>query len=175
MPHFTISSPAMSRTSLPISLPPPADGHADLLVVAGEHSGDEHAARMVRGLLAKSPDLKVCALGGPELAGAGAQLLHDLTASSVVGLVEVLRHYRYFRTLFGATLDWIGRHRPGAVCFVDYPGFNLRLVRALHERGLSKKGGGAIRALYYISPQIWAWKGNRRFEMAAHLDAVAVI
>ena len=80
------------------------------------------------------------------MAVAGAQLLHDLTASSVIGLVEVLRHYRYFQALFGATLDWIKRHRPGAVCFVDYPGFNLRLARTLHERGLSIKGGGAIRA-----------------------------
>lgn len=159
----------------PLQLAPPADGRVDVLVVAGEHSGDEHAARMVRGLLARQPALRVCALGGPELAGAGAQLLHDLTASSVVGLVEVLKHLGYFRALFAATLAWIAGHRPRAVCFVDYPGFNLRLARALHARGLTRQGGGGIRALYYISPQIWAWKAGRRFEMARHLDAVAVI
>ena len=160
---------------LPLALPPPEGGRVDLLVLAGEHSGDEHAARMVRSVLARQPELKVCALGGPMLAGAGAQLLHDLTASSVVGLVEVLKNARFFWQLIGATLRWIERFRPRAVCFVDYPGFNLRIARALHARGLTVKGGGRIRSLYYISPQIWAWKSGRRFEMAKHLDAMAVI
>jgi lipid-A-disaccharide synthase len=159
----------------PFSLPPPAGGRVDVLIIAGEHSGDGHAAQMVKGLLAAQPARRICALGGPALAGAGAQLLHDLTASSVVGLVEVLKNLRYFRALLAATLDWIEQHRPRAVCLVDYPGFNLRVARALHTRGLSVKGGGAIRALYYISPQIWAWKAGRRFEMARHLDAMAVI
>lgn len=130
---------------------------------------------MVRDARAKHPGLTVAALGGPELAAAGAQLLHDLTASSVVGLVEVLKNYSYFQALFRATLDWIEAHRPRAVCFIDYPGFNLRLARALHEQKLSVKGGGPIRLLFYISPQIWAWKARRRFTMAQHLDALAVI
>jgi len=159
----------------PFRLPPPTAGRVDLLVVAGEHSGDEHAARMVRDLRARDPGLKVAALGGPQLAAAGAQLLHDLTASSVVGLVEVLKNYSFFRALFGETLRWISEHRPRAVCFVDYPGLNLRLAAALRERGLSVKGGGKIKVLYYISPQIWAWKAGRRFAMARDLDALAVI
>ena len=147
----------------------------DVLIIAGEHSGDEHGARLVRELRAKQPGLTVAALGGPELAGAGAQLLHDLTSSSVVGLVEVLKNYPFFRALFNETLRWIAEHRPRAVCFVDYPGLNLRLAAALRERGLSVKGGGAIKLLYYISPQIWAWKAKRRFTMARDLDAMAVI
>jgi lipid-A-disaccharide synthase len=161
--------------ALPFRLPPPAAGRVDLLIVAGEHSGDEHAARMVRDLRARDPGLAVAALGGPQLAAAGAQLLHDLTASSVVGLVEVLKNYSFFRALFAETLRWIGEHRPRAVCFVDYPGLNLRLASALRERGLSVKGGGRIKTLYYISPQIWAWKAGRRFAMARDLDAMAVI
>lgn len=166
----------MSATpALPFRLAPPVGGRVDVLIVAGEHSGDEHAARMVRGLHASQPGLAVAALGGPELAAAGAQLLHDLTASSVVGLVEVLKNYSFFRALFEETLRWIGEHRPRAVCFVDYPGLNLRLAAALRERGLSVKGGGKIRALYYISPQIWAWKAKRRFTMARDLDALAAI
>ncbi len=166
-------SPAVAE--IPFTLPPPANGRVDLLVVAGEHSGDEHAARMVRELRVKQPGLAVAALGGPELAQAGAQLLHDLTASSVVGLVEVLKNYSFFKALFNETLRWIEEHRPRAVCFVDYPGFNLRLAAALRERGLSVKGGGKIQLLYYISPQIWAWKAKRRFTMARDLDALAVI
>ncbi len=161
--------------ALPFRLPPPRGGRVDLLIVAGEHSGDEHAARMVRELRAKQPGLAVAALGGPQLAAAGAQLLHDLTASSVVGLVEVLKNYSFFRALFTETLRWIGEHQPRAVCFVDYPGLNLRLAAALRERGWSVKGGGKIKTLYYISPQIWAWKAGRRFTMARDLDAMAVI
>ena len=165
----------MSKVVAIKSLPAPAGGPVDLLIVAGEHSGDEHAARVVRELLAKSPGLKICALGGPELAKAGAQLLHDLTATSVVGLVEVLQHYSFFRALFDATSDWVASHQPRAVCFVDYPGFNLRLAAQLRTRGLSVKGGGKVKLLYYISPQIWAWKPKRRFTMARDLDAMAVI
>jgi lipid-A-disaccharide synthase len=147
----------------------------DLLIVAGEHSGDEHAARMVRELTAKRSGLVVAALGGRQLAAAGAHLLHDLTASSVVGVVEVLKNYAFFRALFEATLHWMAEYRPRAVCFVDYPGLNLRLAAAMRERGLSVKGGGKIKTLYYISPQIWAWKAGRRFTMARDLDAMAVL
>jgi len=161
--------------SVSFRLPPPEGGRVDLLIVAGEHSGDEHAARVVRDLLAREPGLKVAALGGPALAAAGAQLLHDLTATSVVGFVEVLKHFSFFRALHDETLRWIGEHAPSAVCFVDYPGLNLRLAAAMRERGLSVKGGGRIKALYYISPQIWAWKAGRRFAMARDLDAMAVI
>jgi len=144
-------------------------------MIAGEHSGDEHAARLIRSLRSSQPGLRIAALGGPEMSEAGAQLLHDLTASSVVGLVEVLKNYPFFRALFDATLAWIAEHRPRAVLFVDYPGFNLRLAAALRERGISLKGGGAVRTLFYISPQIWAWKAKRRFTMARDLDALAVI
>ena len=164
-----------AETLSPFRLPPPAGGRVDVLIVAGEHSGDEHAARMVRELRAKQPSLVIAALGGPELAAAGAQLLYDLTASSVVGIVEVLKNYPFFKKLFAETLRWIEEHRPRAICFVDYPGLNLRLATALRERGLSIKGGGTIKTLYYISPQIWAWKAGRRFAMARNLDAMAVI
>jgi lipid-A-disaccharide synthase len=162
-------------SAVPVQLPSPAHGRVDLLLIAGEHSGDEHGARMVAELRRKHPSLAIAALGGPKLAAAGAQLLHDLTASSVVGLVEVLRNYSYFKALFGATADWIGQHAPRAVCFIDYPGFNLRLASELRSRGVSVKGGGKTKSLFYISPQIWAWKAKRRFTMARDLDAMAVI
>ena len=161
--------------ALPFRFSPPTGGGVDLLVVAGEHSGDEHAARMVAELRAKRPGLRVCALGGKHLEAAGAQVLFDLTASSVVGFVEVVKHYGFFKALFAETLRWIGEHRPKAVCFVDYPGFNLRLAEALNKGGLAAKAGGPVKLLFYISPQIWAWKAGRRFKMAKHLDALACI
>ena len=103
-----------------------------MLVIAGEHSGDEHAGRMVARLLRAEPGRRIAALGGERLRTAGAQLLHDLTASSVVGLVEVLRNYGYFRRLLTELVEWIRVHRPRVVCLVDYPGLNLRLAAALN-------------------------------------------
>ncbi|MFT4901476.1 MAG: lipid-A-disaccharide synthase [Lentimonas sp.] len=153
----------------------PVQGTVDLLVIAGEHSGDEHAALIVAELRAKNPDLRVACLGGVELQAAGAQLLYDLTAVSIIGFFEVLQHYSFFKRLFDQTLDWIERYRPKHVCFVDYPGFNLRLADQLCQRGLSRKGGGQIGLSYYIGPQVWAWKAKRRFKMAELIDQLGVI
>ncbi|MGZ0655855.1 lipid-A-disaccharide synthase [Coraliomargarita sp. W4R53] len=155
--------------------PAPVNGQPDLLIIAGEHSGDEHAAQLVADLRAQQPDLKVACLGGVELQAAGAQLLYDLTAVSIVGFVEVVRHYNFFKGLFDRTLDWIERYQPKHICFVDYPGFNLRLAEQLAARGLSQKGGGTIGLSYYIGPQVWAWKAKRRFKMADLIDRLGVI
>lgn len=154
---------------------PVGDARPDLLVVAGEHSGDEHAARVVEGMLRRDPKLRIAALGGPRLRDAGAQLLFEMTSFSLVGLREVIRHYGFFRGLFRQTVEWIATHRPRAICLVDYPGFNLRLAKALFRRGLSRKGGGEIGICNYISPQVWAWKAKRRFKMARWVDELGVI
>lgn len=164
-----------STQPVPAEFAPPSHGAVDLLIIAGEHSGDQQAARMLRGVMERRPDLKVAAVGGAELRAAGAQLLFDLTRSSVVGLAEVLRNYGFFRRIFALTRRWIDVHQPRAVCLVDYPGFNLRLAKTLFRDGISRKGGGRVSVVYYISPQIWAWKAGRRFTMARHLDALSTI
>jgi len=163
-----MSSPAT------IPLPVPVGGTVDLLIVAAEHSGDENAARMLRELLQRRPGLKVCALGGPRLAAAGAQLLRDLTAGSTMGFA-VLSRISYYRALISGIVRWVGRHRPRAVCFVDSSGLNLRIARGLVDAGFSAKGGGPTKALYYVSPQIWASRAGRRFGMSRHLDGLAAI
>lgn len=161
---------------LPKSFPKPLEAkRPDLLLIAGEHSGDAHAAKLVSASGRLRPEWSIYALGGPKLKSAGAELLWDLSSTSVVGLVEVLRHYTYFKKLFQLTLEWIRAYQPRAVCFVDYPGFNLRLAKALYKEGLAAKAGGPIRLLYYIGPQVWAWKAKRRFEMERYLDALGVI
>jgi lipid-A-disaccharide synthase len=166
----------MAAPALPFRFAPPLDGRVDLFVLAGEHSGDEHAARLVGGLLAREPGLRVCALGGPKLAAAGAQLLLDLTRTSAIGYFEAIRNYQsFFKPLFLETLRWLREHGPRAICFVDYGGFNLALADALRTRGISRKGGGKMQTLYYISPQIWASRAGRRFKMARNVESLAVI
>ncbi len=164
----------MSDSAHASGLPAPASGRVDLLVVAGEHSGDEHAARMVRQLLASQPGLRVCALGGPRLAAAGAQLLRDLTVGSAMGFAVVAK-LAHYRRLIADIVQWTGRHRPRAVCFVDSSGLNLRIAQGLMDRGFAAKAGGPTRLLYYISPQIWASRPGRRFQMSRHLDGLAAI
>ena len=164
----------MSGLALIDGLPAPLTGSVDLLIVAGEHSGDEHAARMLRELMVKKPGLQVCALGGPKLALAGAHLLLDLTENSTMGFA-VLGKISYYRALIAEVVRWVGAHRPRAVCFVDSSALNLRIAAAMYSQGFSHKAGGPTKTLYYISPQIWASRAARRFEMARHLDGLAVI
>jgi lipid-A-disaccharide synthase len=167
---FAVKSPLPLLAPWPAGEPPP-----DVLVIAGEASGDEHAARLIRDLRARRPAARVAALGGPALAAAGARMLFPLTEHAVVGLVEVLKNYSFFKSLFNQTLAWIERYQPRAVLLVDYPGFNLRLAKKLFQNGWSRRAGGKLPVLYYIGPQIWAWQPRRRFEMAQWLDALAVI
>ena len=147
----------------------------DLLIIAGEHSGDEHAARLVERLLKSDPSLRIAAIGGRHLKAAGAEQIFDLTLHSVIGIVEVLKNYGFYKELFDKLLVWIVDVMPKNVLFVDYPGFNLRLAKKLYDRKLSRKGGGSIGVFYYISPQIWAWKAKRRFKIAKHIDALGTL
>lgn len=145
------------------------------MVIAGEASGDEHAARLVQDLLAQKPSLKISALGGDALKRAGSEPVFPLAQYAVVGLWEVLKNYAVFKIIFERTIKWIEENQPKSVLLVDYPGFNLRLAKALKRRGISHKGGGETKVLQYISPQLWAWKASRRFEMAETIDALGVI
>lgn len=147
----------------------------DLLFIAGEASGDEHAAAMVRKIRAAHPNIKIAALGGRHLHNAGAVMLEDLAQYSAVGLWEVLKKLPTFLKLLDETTRWISFNLPKRVVFVDYPGFNLEMAKRLFEKKISVKGGGPVELYFYVSPQIWAWKSHRRFNMARWLDSLGVI
>ena len=153
----------------------PPDGTVDLLVVAGEASGDEHSALLVSGLLKKFSTFQISAIGGKRVEKEGAHLVYPLVEHAVVGVVEVLKNYSTFKQIFKNTIEWIIKYKPKTILLVDYPGFNLRLARELKKLGVSVKGGGTVKVLQYISPQLWAWKAKRRFEMEKILDGLGVI
>jgi lipid-A-disaccharide synthase len=140
-----------------------------LFVLAGETSGDSHAANLVEELRALSPGLHVSGLGGPKLHALSGDVEDWTHAAAVVGLWDVLRRYGWFRAKFRETLGRIEREKPNAVLFVDYPGFNLRLARALQPL---RPG---VKLLYYISPQVWAWNRSRIPRMARWLDRMFCI
>ena len=161
--------------SIPAHFDRPRAGEVDVLVVAGEHSGDQHAAKVVAELLKARPGLRIAAFGGPQLRAAGAQLLMDMTTFSAVGIVEILSAYPFYRKLFSRMVSWTTQWKPKVVVLVDYPGLNLRLANELRKAGLSRAGFGETAVIQYVSPQLWAWKPKRRFTMARDLDGVGTI
>jgi lipid-A-disaccharide synthase len=140
-----------------------------LFVIAGETSGDTHAAALLSELRTLYPDLQISGLGGPKLHAMSTDVGDWSHDAAVVGLWDVLRRYGYFRRKFRETLDRIAREKPDAVLFVDYPGFNLRLAKALQSHR------PRLKLLYYISPQVWAWNRARIPRMARWLDRMFCI
>jgi lipid-A-disaccharide synthase len=138
-----------------------------IVIVAGEESGDQHAAEMVHHLKAKCPTLRFSGVGGRHMEDAGVELVSDLARYGVMGIVEVIRFFKTIRRAFKAIQAHLTHHKPDLLILIDYPGFNLRLAKFAKQHG--------IRVLYYISPQIWAWKAGRIHTIRQCVDHMAVI
>jgi len=124
------------------------------MIIAGETSGDKHAALLVEHIK-KREDVRVIGIGGDKMKAAGVELLHHVKEMSVMGFSEIIWKIPLFRKVRRDLLRAIHHSSPSAVILVDYPGFNLRFAR------LAKKNG--LKVIYFISPQIWAW-GKRRIK-----------
>jgi len=138
-----------------------------LCVITGEASGDLHAAAVVAELKRLDPSFSAFGIGGEQLAGQGVRILHDVRDLALVGLFNVLvRLPMYFR-VFRQTWSEILRQSPDAVLLVDFPGFNLRMARRCKEAGL--------KVIFFISPQVWAWRQSRIHQIAKYVDHTIVI
>jgi lipid-A-disaccharide synthase len=138
--------------------------------VAGEASADNHGAALMRSLREFDTNLNFIGRGGPQMqAISGEQFKNWIDDAAVLGLWEVIKKYGYFRRQFRETLDEIEKNKPDAVLLIDYPGFNLRLARALRNQSPNGK------IIYYISPQVWAWNRGRIKKMARFLDLMLCI
>jgi lipid-A-disaccharide synthase len=140
-----------------------------LFVIAGETSGDTHAASLLSELRSLTPDLRISGLGGPKLHAMSPGVEDWTHDAAVVGLWDVLRRYGWFRRKFQETISRITKEKPDTVLFVDYPGFNLRMAKALQSER------PRLKLLYYISPQVWAWNRARLPRMARWLDRMFCI
>lgn len=138
-----------------------------ILVVAGEVSGDLHAAKVVQAFKTRSPETAFWGIGGDDLAKAGVELFEHTDQMSVMGIFEVLKHYRFLKGVFNKVLAEVDRRKPDAALLVDYPGFNLRLAAELKKRG--------VKVYYYICPKVWAWNKKRIPRMAKIIDRLMVV
>ncbi len=121
-------------------------------MVAGEASGDRHGAALAAALPRHLP-VHWFGIGGDAMAAAGVELVEHARAVNVLGIVEVVRHLPRVYGVFRNLLEEVDRRRPRFAVLIDFPDFNLRLARRLHQRG--------IPVVYFIAPQVWAWRRGR--------------
>lgn len=138
-----------------------------IMIVAGEASGDIYGADLVSEALKLAPDLHFFGIGGARMREAGVETLVDSSDMAVVGLVEVIKHFDVISSAFRTLKQIVLNDSPDLLILIDYPGFNLRLAK------VAKKAG--VKVLYYISPQIWAWRQGRVKKIARLVDHMAVI
>lgn len=136
-------------------------------IVAGEDSGDIHAAHLMRAMRARAPGVAFRGFGGKRMQAEGLDCLEDLPARAIMGLFPVLAALPRIRGWFKKAEQALREAPPDALILVDYPGFNLRLAARAHAMG--------IRVVYYISPQVWAWHRSRIAKIAKLVDLMLVI
>lgn len=137
------------------------------MIVAGEASGDLHGANLVKEALRLNPALQFFGIGGARMREAGVKTLVDAAAMAVVGLVEVVAHFGVICRAYATLRRIIRTEPPDLLILIDYPDFNLRLAK------LAKRAG--VKVLYYISPQVWAWRVERVKKIARLVDRMAVV
>ena len=134
---------------------------------AGESSGDSHAANLYLELKKQYPQLNAIGMGGAKMSQAGISLCYDSSKIAVIGVVEVLKHYAEIRRALKIMQELLLNERPDLLICVDYKEFNYQLAK------FAKRNG--IKVLFYVSPQVWAWRKNRVKKYGAVIDMMAVI
>lgn len=141
----------------------------DLFVFAGETSGDVHGAAILKQLRAINPNIKISGVAGPRMRKLGLDLFMPMEDFQVMGYVDVFKNIGKLLLMFKKTQKHILKHQPKAVLFIDYPGFNLRMAKALRKRKFNNK------LIHYICPTVWAHGKKRVFTLAKTLDLLLSI
>lgn len=137
------------------------------MILAGEASGDAHGARVAREIRRRWPDAEMTGLGGEGMARAGVRLFAGIDELAVIGFVEVLTRLRFFRRLEGRLARLLREEPPDLVIPIDFPGLNLRIAAHAAKVG--------VPVLYYIGPQVWAWRAGRAERLSRLANRIAVI
>lgn len=139
----------------------------EILFVAGETSGDLHAAGVAAAIRRRDPDRPLVGIGGSRMRDAGVMLLDDVERMAVMGFIEVIRHIPRHWLLLREVRRRLDRNQTGLVILIDYPGFNMRVAERSRARG--------VPVLYYITPQVWAWGAGRLAKLSRLITRAAVI
>ncbi len=137
------------------------------MIVAGEESGDMRAASLVRSIKAYAPHVSFFGIAGERSRKEGVETFSDVTELAVIGFLEVIKHLPQIKKVFDYAVWKAKEEKPDLVILVDYPGFNLRLAREMKKLG--------IKVIYYVSPQVWAWKASRIKTIKACVDRMLVL
>lgn len=140
---------------------------SNILIIAGEASGDLHGSNLVRELLRLNPDINIWGIGGEKMRKEGMETEYDISQMNFLGFSEVIKHLPFIKQVFSRIKNLIREKKPKLIILIDYPGFNLRIAKFAHQLG--------IKVLYYISPQVWAWGKNRVIKIAKYVNLMAVI
>lgn len=138
-----------------------------ILVITGEASGDMRAAGVIRAIKKTNPDYQFVGIGGDFMKAAGVELIENIDKLGVVGFIEVIKHLPVIKKIFNDILNYIDNNKIDAALLVDYPGFNMRLAKTLKAHG--------IKVIYYVSPQVWAWKEKRIKVIKTIVDRMLVL
>jgi lipid-A-disaccharide synthase len=138
-----------------------------LYIIAGEASGDLHGSNLIRELKKQQPQTEVRCWGGDLMLAAGATVVKHYRDLAFMGFAEVIKNLGTIMKNFKLCKADVLNYKPDAVIFIDYPGFNLRMAKWAKLQG--------FRTLYYISPQIWAWKEKRVLDIKKYVDQMLVI
>ena len=138
-----------------------------VMIIAGEASGEMHGAGLVAALKASRSGIDIFGIGGDRMERAGCALIYHIEKFSVMGITEVIRHLPFIRRALRRMDGLLESRRPDLMILIDYPDFNLRLARKARKRG--------IPVLYYISPQVWAWRSRRIHSIVRLVDCMAVV
>lgn len=136
-------------------------------IIAGEDSGDLHGSNLIKALKNQNPEWKFKGIGGDKMLEEGVALVAHIKDTNFMGFAEVIKNLGTIRQLFKTVKSDIISWKPDAVILIDYPGFNLRMAKFIHKLG--------IKVLYYISPQVWAWKKGRVKTIKRYTDRMMVI
>lgn len=137
------------------------------MLSAGEASGDQHAASLFLELKKLMPEVKAIGMGGAKMREAGVEIRFDSTSIAVIGTVEVIKHYGEIRRALALMTSIAIEEHPDLLVCVDYKEFNFRLARSAKAAG--------VKVLFYVSPQVWAWRPGRVKKYGAVVDHMAVI
>lgn len=140
-----------------------------IFIIAGEASGDLHGSNLVKSIYQLRPDVQIYAMGGSQLQQAGAKLIVNSKNLSAIGFTEIFNKLRHAIRAFKNMVQAIKSYQPELIILVDYPEFNLRFAKAIKKAKIKTK------IIYYISPQIWAWRPKRINIIKKYVDLMAVI